>query len=156
MKRAPMAAIILMVTASLFLVPVFSGTSAGGTTGTISQSVLSATEGQNFMVQLTALTVSADYSIEVDDVAKFNWTCSATETTRNVRIVIPSAGADGLVKVELADAGVTVIDTLYLQVTTPDSLIPTSLIQTVFIAMIGLFIFAAILVGIKSGMLKRK
>lgn len=152
MSRSRLALITLMLMGSLFLVPVNAGTAAGGTTGTISQSVLSATEGQNFMVQLTELTVSAAYSIEVDDTAKFNWTTGASETSRNVRIVVPAAGSDGLVKVELVDAATTVLATLYLQVSSPSGLIPEGLVQTVFIAMIGLFIFAAILVGIKRGM----
>jgi len=152
MKQLALLALILAPFALLATAP---ASCAGGTTGELNFEVESATVGAIIYVELTELTEEADYSIEVEDSAVFNWTTGASETSRYVNFVVPDPGDDGAVKIELVDANITVIDTAYLQVGDVDDLIPTELVQAVFIALIGLFLFAAILIGIKSGVIKR-
>lgn len=148
-------ALLAMVLSPFVMMTATAGSAAGGTTGALNFEVESATIGQTIYVKITELTANCDYSVEVEDAAKFNWTTSSSETSRYVNFVVPDDGGDGAVKVELTDGNVTVIDTAYLQVGDVDDLIPTEMVQAVFIALIGLFLFAAILIGIKSGIIKR-
>jgi len=127
----------------------------GGTTGAISCDTDVAYEGQTIVVKCSTLEASADYSIELDDTAEFNWTTSSTETTRYFRLTVPAGGTDGMAKIELVNANVTVLGTLYIQVTDPADVVPQDLLTVLFVAIIAVLFFAGVIYGFKTGMFKR-
>lgn len=156
MNRQKLLAISMFVLfSSLFLLTVDPALSAGGTTGTLTTDSDVAYEGQTIVVKCSSLTASADYSIEVDDTATFNWTCGSSETTRYFRITVPAGGADGMAKIELVDANVTVRATLYVQVSDPANAIPQDLLTVLFVAIIAILFFAGIIYGMKQGLFSR-
>ena len=126
-------------------------TAAGGTNGNITMSTDTAVEGQNLVIKCYNLDVSSDYSLEVDDTVKFNWTTSASETVRYLRISVPAGGADGMVKVELVNNDVTVIDTKYIQSSDPADLVPEDMLTDLFTAIIVIVVFAGIILGLMGG-----
>lgn len=123
---------------------------AGGTNGNLNLGIDEVTYGQRVKIKCYNLDVDSDYSIEIKDVIKANWTTAAAETEKSVSYTFSTSDStNDMIKIELVDGGSTVIDTLYIQGSEPDDWLSLGLYMIIF-AVILVFAFARrILKGMK-------
>ena len=123
---------------------------AAGTSGNISAGVSSVPLAAPVALKCYNMEVSADYSIDINDVAYANWTNAADQTTKTLFVNFDSGDVtDNQIKVELVNGSSGTLDTIYLSVTSVETFfnfdLPLELLVPLLMFGIAIVIISVIL-----------
>lgn len=154
MKRRPAIfalAIIALFALGIASMPTQKAHATEGVEGEISAGVSSVFLNNVVAIKCFNMDVSADYSLQVNDVATDNWTNGASQTSRTFFKTFESTQVSGgMVKIGLANTTLPLVE-IYLSVTEVADLVDTDFAFDLFTPFLILGILIAVLAAILGG-----
>lgn len=144
-------AIFSLLAFTIATTPVQKGVATEGVSGSISAGVSNIFLNNVVAIKAFNMDVSADYSLQVNDVAVANWTNGPSQTTRTFFQTFESTQVSGgMVKVALANTTLALV-TIFLSVTEVEDLVDTDFAFDLFTPFLILGILIAVLGAILGG-----